>query len=281
MSISTANAYSLASSKSYAGQKDRFTIEISQERPVEIPLGFQPLGISSSGSLVAIAAYFEPAILLAEATVSQGVLNLDQIRWIRGTMWKGSSVRMFPDIFQPGGANRLQNVLIYSPKLLGLTRGPERSIFVIELLDDWKWHHTGKTLLPESGYPLLHSTVMEGDHLFTTESDGSLENWAFCTYQADSPQDLRFISCEKITPWRYLGAHRHDGVLCSIGDVRAESNEGIFMGERLVLAVAGTGVALLNGGESGALVTRHGQSWPGPFNGVPGALIYVPPGFVV
>jgi len=73
-----------------------------------------------------------------------------------------------------------------------------------------------------------------------------------------------------------LGLEMLGDKLVTVADYRAHL-PGLFVGNRMVVSnVRGNGVVLLDGGKSGALVTRYGQGHPGPFNGVPGALIYIP-----
>lgn len=268
------SAYGIAAAKSYAGQQTEFSIRVGKD-PVEIPLGFQPLGINVLGSLIAVAAYFEPAVMLAEVTVLEGVLRFHNVRWIRGTVHDGSPVRMFPDVFQPGGANRMQTALICSPERLGLIRNGERRMFFIERGADSKWHHNGTVFFPDSGYAFVHSAIIEDGHLYTTESDGPLENWVTCSYRFNGSEIQRYFYYA-ITHYRYLGARGANGQFYSIGDVRAKC-KGIFAGGQPISDVPGNGIALLKNGEVGALVTRYGQAYPGPFNGIPGTLVYVPP----
>ncbi len=276
----TAAAYNLAAARSYEGQKDVFSVRIGT-KPIEISLGFQPLGVSIMGSFIAVAAYFEPAVMLARIEVSCDDLRLSQITWIRSVMHEGKPVRMFPDLFA-GGANRMQNAVFRTPDQLWLSRNGDRRIFIVRRQDDGTWHHSSALLLPGSDeHPLLHSVLLGEDprHVTTTESDGPLENWALCSYRLDDPK-LECLS-ESVTPWRYLGARHANGTLYSVADVRAGDKRGIFADKRRILDVPGNGIALLDGGKSGALVTRYGQAYPGPFNGIPGSLIYVPPDCLV
>jgi len=278
---STAAAYKLAAARSYEGQETDFSSHFGT-LPVEIPLGFQPLGISIMGSFIAVAAYFEPAVMLARIEVSCDDLHFSQITWIRGVKYQGEAVRMFPDLFA-GGANRMQNAVFRTPDQLWLTRNGDRRIFIVRRHDDDAWHHSSALLLPGSDeHPLLHSVLLGEDprHVTTTESDGRLEHWTLCSYSLSGPKP-GLMSHEPITPWRYLGARHTNGTLYSVADVRAGDKRGIFANKRRVLDVPGNGIALLDGGKSGALVTRYGQAYPGPFNGIPGSLIYVPPRWLV
>lgn len=260
--------------KSYAGQEISFAFP-AKGGITEVPLGFQPLGISAMGPFIAIAAYFEPAVLLAEVTLGQGgVPHFNSIRWIRGTIAHGKRVRMFPNLIKPGDANRMQTVLMYSPTRMGLIRNGDRQIFPITLRADEKWEHESVSSFSFShgGLDMVHSAVLTDQGLVTIESDEAADHWAVCDYRGKT------VGKRAVPPFRYGIAVRHrDGAIVTVSDYRAKEHGLYFDDKRQVPDLVGNGVVLLDGGKRGALVTRYGQAYPGPFNGIPGALVYVPP----
>ncbi len=270
-------SYAVAQQKSYAGQRTTFTFP-KRRGIVEVPLGFQPLGISTLGSTVgstvAIADYFGPSVMLAELSFQQGAMQFSNIRWIRGTVSYGKGVRMFPNVYEPGGANRMQAVLIYAPTRLGLVRNGNRQIFPIVLRADGKWVHDLVSPFPAGGLDMVHSATFTYRGLVTIESDEKAGRWAVCDYRDKE------VKVRETVPYRYGIDIRSDGAVVTVSDYRAKEH-GLYIGDKLQIpGLVGNGVALLAGGKSGALITRYGHGHPGPFNGVPGNLIYIPPRFL-
>ena len=267
-----ANSYAVAQQKSYAGQQTTFTFPLN-EGIIEVPLGFQPLGISILGSTVAVADYFGPSVMLAEVSLRQGVPHFSDIRWIRSTIADGKRVRMFPDLYQPGGANRMQAVVMYSLKRLGLVRNNDRQIFDIVLRTDGEWEHVPVPPRRLGGIDAITSVTLVPGGFVMLEVDEK----GTCTLRDYRGVDLKE---REIAPNRYGIAVKKDGTIVTIADFRAKEH-GLFFGDKLqVPGLVGNGAALLDDGKSGALVTRYGHGHPGPFNGVPGALIYVPPKYL-
>lgn len=271
--------YLTAQTKSYAGQKDTFSFPLDKGI-VEQPLGFQPLGIAARGDLVAIAAYFEPAVLLAKISFRRARLDM-RLEWIRGTIDGTRRVRMFPDTFEPGGANRMQSVVIFSENRLGLLRNGDSRLFVIERNGD-EWHHDDVIDLPVAGDGMIHSIMLEpNDELITVESHGNMEHWVMLRRTIRGA--IRHIGD---MPKFWYGVARLNKNFLVVPDFRAEYQEEPFPGrghkivkvKESLRSVHGNGIALLNQGNKrkGALVTRYGQGHPGAFNGVPGALLYMP-----
>jgi hypothetical protein len=266
--------YAKAAALSYKGQEQSFSLPIGRIAIASQELGFQPSGIQSFGSLIAIADYFGPAVLLAEASVDGGTLNLRKIRWIRGTIAGKESVRMFPDINPSSGVNRIQTAVIYSGSELGLIRNGERKIFRV-VYRDGKWCHKGETCFPkdDKNYMMHSAALCDDGRLLTIESGGDLKDWRLYEYK----DGHRLLGSDRLASYRYgIAIRKRDRAIFTIGDFRAKQ-KGIFINNALrVPDIAGNGIVLLNDGMDGALVVRYGGGHPGPFNGIPGALLHVP-----
>lgn len=285
MSTMTA-AYLAAMAKSYANQEGGVTIPADQlDRIVEVQLGFQPLGISrrhaESDDDILVAAYFEPAVLSAKVARDEKGLHF-AVNWIRGCNHGIQSVRLFPDVSQPGGANRAQCVF-YGPdgQNVWVNRNGERDFFVLHPPNQQggRWTLVGKVILPlpkPNEHQMVHSaTLTEKGQIITTESVGDLSAWTMERYSFKQDGEIKWEGSSDIAPWCY-GIAVRDGKVWTVTDYRAEqTSHGIYRNnEQVVHGVCGNGIAFLSDGS--ALVTRYGQSYPGCFNGIPGALIYVP-----
>ncbi len=269
--------YEEAQKKSYANQTGGITIPTDELNGiVEISLGFQPLGISSSGNRIAIAAYFEPAICLAEINTDENGMHF-KVSWIRGVNNGISSVRLFPDMLIWGEANRAQTVNFGPNGTLWVTRNADRKFFILTPSDSpgGRWTLTGSITLPEnSGMAYIHSALLlpELDTLYLIESSGDGNEWRLGIY---SSVDDTIIcgSSDAVKPYTYGIGSAKNG-LFTISDFRTEEH-GIYKYGKLVLPdIYGNGICLLPDGS--ALVTRYGQASPGCFNGEPGKLIYIP-----
>ncbi|OGH72374.1 MAG: hypothetical protein A2921_04480 [Candidatus Magasanikbacteria bacterium RIFCSPLOWO2_01_FULL_43_20b] len=284
MSAMTA-AYLAAMAKSYSNQEGGIMIPADQlDQVVEIPLGFQPLGISSrpspdgAGDDVLIAAYFEPAICRALVTRDENGLHFN-VDWIRGVNHGIQSVRLFPDISQPGGANRAQCVFWGPDGNVWVSRNGERDFYVLSPPDkpDGRWTLTSKVILPSDDKgDQIHAGHMDSDGvIYTIESTQSPDKWRRRYYER---RDDRWLQAELgiCATLTYGLAKEPDGTVWTISDFRSNNlAKGLYYENRLVVPdICGNGIAFLSDGS--ALVARYGQSYPGCFNGIPGALVYVP-----
>lgn len=258
-----------------SAEQESFTFP-SEKGIVSVPLGFQPMGISIRGNTLAIADYFDPSVVLAEVSMTEdGVPQFSDIRSIRSTLSGGKRVRMFPDIFEPSGANRMQAVIMYSPTRLGLTRNGDRQIFDIILRADGEWEHEPTpSHLRSGGVDAITSAVLTDDGLVAIE----IANGSICTVR-----DYRGFELKETptVPHRYgIAVRKSDGAFITVADYRAEKR-GLFIGEECrIPELYGNGIALLRDGELGAFVTRYGHAYPGSLGRTPGALIYVPPDYL-
>lgn len=268
--------YEEAQKKSYANQTGGITIPANELNGiVEISLGFQPLGISSSGNKIAIAAYFEPAICLAEISNDENGMHF-KVNWIRGVNHGILSVRLFPDMLIWGEANRAQTVNFGPNGTLWITRNADREFFILTPSDSpgGRWTLTNSITLPENhGMAYIHSALLlHGlDTIYSIESSDDGNEWRLGVY---SMVDGKIISGSNdiIEPYTY-GIGTIDGLL-TISDFRAKEH-GIYRYGKLILPdIYGNGICFLPDGS--ALVTRYGQASPGCFNGEPGKLIYIP-----
>lgn len=182
---------------------------------------------------------------------------------------------MFPDVPQAGDVNRLQTVAMYTPGEMSLTRNGERQLFSIVLSGaDGEWANLFSSPSLPHGLDMVHSAILGEGGFLTVESDEAAKRWVICDYRGGE------VKMREVPPYRYGIAVRDDGAFITVSDFRAEEH-GLYVGDRRrAPGLTGNGIALIDGGKGGALVTRYGQGHPGPFNGVPGALFFVPPKFL-
>ena len=277
----TGAQYHAASAKSFQSAGRELIMPIG-DGITEFECGAQFTGVSIWGTTLAVAAYNQPAVCLLECTVEADRLILSEQK-IAGVMYRkrfrsisSISWRMFRDVLQPMGANRMQTVVMRSDRELGLIRGTERAIHWIEEKADGRWHFKEREALPESGYELVHSAVLFDDgRLWTIEARNGLEEAALCEYESGI-----FIRATPMLLWMYgIAVRKKDDAMFTVTDYRfRDSAYGIYIdGVLTVPDVIGNGIALLDGGKKGAVVVRYGESHPSPLYGKPGAIIYVPP----
>src|SRR3989344_663002 len=247
---------------------------------LEIPLGLQPLGIRSrlggDSDEIAIAAYFEPAICLARVVVKDGKL-IFQTSWIRSVRNGCEDVRMFPRILEPAGANRAGTVNFAADGSLWVSRNAERVFFVMEPPKErgGLWNLVEKISLPENGgMSAVHSALLIPNALRTIEANVALNRWEMHKYSLDGRKVLEPKLVTDLADWTY-GVAFMDTTVYTVTDFRSERPHGVYRNDSCIIpGVEGNGICFLSDGS--ALVTRYGQGHPGCFNGVPGALIYVP-----
>lgn len=281
-------AYEQAMKQSYSMQENSITIPADRlDEVVEIPLGFQPLGISSQGMLnatkVAIAAYFESAVCLVDVPDDRSNGLQMNVNWIRGADHGVESVRLFPNQAYVGGANRcFQAIFDRSNADIWVNRSDREFYRLLSPNQPGgRWRVTEKLVLQEAT-----DGVVRGVHSATFIADGSL----MVIEGTLAAQELRLANYNRSgvpvgtstgdlpgSDFIYgLGNGSPDGLPRFVTDVRCKSTLlGIYQGKRLVVpGICGTGICFLNDGS--ALVTQYGQAYPGPFNGQPGKLVYIP-----
>lgn len=272
---------------SYVNQEGGITVPAEAlNQIVEIPFGgSQPLGICgrriAGGDEIFIASYFEPAICSAKVTRDEAGLQF-KVSWIRSVDYGKKSIRIFPNVFRAGGANRLQTVNTDEFGNLWVSRNGERKFFVFSppVVEGGRWQFTGKVMcLPRSNsrreYSFVHSALLAGPYLYTIEGAVG-ENWKLLHYVVEKTEIVRADLSWPVGEYRYgIGMRPSDSGFWTVTDVRSKEPHGIYRdGELRIPGVEGNGIYFLQDGS--ALVTRYGQSYPGCFNGIPGALIYVP-----
>jgi hypothetical protein len=269
--------YEKLQNKSYANQTGGITIPADElGNIVEIPLGFQPLGISSSGNRIAIAAYFEPAICLAEIRQDENGLHFD-VKWIRGVNHGIRSNRLFPDMLKYGEGNRVQTVNFGPDGTLWVTRNGDfnREFFILTPSDlpGGRWTLTSSLILPKLDLnPTVEAALLTDNAILTVESTfhEDIEKWYTCKYNAGGSQ---LISREETHDYMY-GIACKDNNIVYITDRRSSMELGIYIGDKnIVPEIYGNGICLLEDGLT--LVTRYGQASPDCFS-EPGKLIYIP-----
>jgi hypothetical protein len=280
----SSHPYWRAAACSYANQQGGITVPPEELEDIcWIPLGFQPLGISSQptpvGDTVAIAAYFEPAVCLCRVWRDELGLHFDT-NWIRGVINGVTRVRMFPDMSMPSMANRMQTAVLVGDEIW-ISRNCERTFYVITpgMQINAPWMTKKCFTLPGSG--LVHSAWIDPDcysqmekgpiTLHTMESGPDCKNWTMWSYDIWEGGDIKSHNFTSEYPeWTY-------GLP---GDWGLQSQKGSTPGlqhrtnARVPIDAPGCGCCILSDGAF--LVSHHGQHGTGPFNGNPGYLIYVP-----
>ena len=263
----------------------------------EIPLGFQPFGISARGDMVLITDYFAPAVCLNRVTVDGGVLKFE-VTWIHGALNGITRCRGgFPDMAYPTGANRCCTAF-FAPDGKSVCIGRlDREFFVLAPEDNAQWRIAARVSLPASPeYPFVHSCSLNKhcNVLSTVESNASMDRWYNPSYVWESgndwitrsPQFRQQTLAWDVQPFHYgvdyslrgestLG---HPVLVASSHSVRGENatSPGIFVGGKLAVpGIIGSGICVLPNG--GALIAAYGQEEEGAHKGVSGKLIYVPP----
>jgi len=305
-------AYERAMATSYANQKNHFTIPGSKlDKPIKnfIPggIGSQVNGITSriidGGTEILFPTYYEPTLFALRLTATRfGGLQGD-VMSIRGVNYKNKSVRLFPNIWQPGGANRAQNANLGPNGTIWLTRNGDRKFFVLappknpELPQNTrggKWNLSQIISAPNhdhGGNYSIDSALISNDYrwLYTVEATEDLNNWYFCQYAIDQNMGLARHQKRGIPGWLYgIGVRPGTKGFWFVTDYRSVEYAGVPHGiyccddgynfelkvKVKVKEIYGNGICFLHDGS--ALVTLDGQSLPGYVNGRPGRISYLP-----
>lgn len=267
---------------SYANQEGGITIPTEKlGEIVEIPLGFQPLGISATGNRFALADYFAPAVCLGTVSKDEKGLHI-KTEWVRGAQHGIQSVRLFPDISQPSGANRCQTANLLPDGRLVVSRNCERDFYVFSPPSEPKgrWTLTEKRTLPldEDGrHRFVHSAKFAENEIITIEFLGDIkQGWSVRHY--GFPEITTGSEKAHLPSYRYGIFYGTIGATYewTVTSFETDKPPGIYHGDLRVLTdICGTGLCQLPD-DMGVLVSRYGQGYKGAFNGLPGALIYVP-----
>lgn len=244
------------------------------------PIGLQPLGIASkpvdgTNADVVLADYFFPAFVLIRTNRDDVGLHLKAV-WVRNVQYRGQEIRLFPDIFKRGGANRCGTVN-FGPNGILVSRYDDRQFFSFSPLPDGKWKVKRDISLPpvSDTEGQVHSALLTGNRLYTIESLWTLREWNLNKYRIKNGTVDRIDDPMPLPDWRYgIGQRPSDDSLWFVTDFRSSAKPGIYRGKELVVPnVFGNGICFLPDGS--ALVSRYGLGHPSPL-GVAGALIYVP-----
>jgi len=273
--------YKKAMTKSYSNQENEYFLPDQYLHDVvKIDLGFQPAGIVSdeSRSRIAVCAYFEPAIMLADLVRDDKGLNF-KVSWVRGVDYQKKSIRLFPDIQKDCGANRAQTVNFGPNGELWVARSAGRKIFILAPPKEGeRWRFDGATSIPSAdrNSVFIHSAKLYilANLLTTIESDADLNHWVINNY---SVKDRRLEFIERVCE-----THPHTHGLeiginsyLSVTDYLSPVKHGILLNDRMAISgIYGSGLCFIGSGD--IIVSKYGQNEPGPFNGEPGQLIYVP-----
>lgn len=265
----------------------RFAV-LSSSLVTEIPLWFQPLGIavrqiSPNTQEVAIADYFFPAVHIWTVTRDKGDVILEEKEMISVVQFMDKTVRLFPDIAQPGGANRVQCVLFAPDGNIWVSRSTGKSFFVLGPPQGSRWMLNGQIHLPveHADAMVISAFLSKQGNLFTLEERISPEERgkntiALVQYHGSME---RVLEPERILPKFLYGIGERpdqEGVLWFVTEVDFPGEQGMYRLnlaegklELVVSTIQGNGLVFLADGS--ALVTRFGYNARKP-----GALTYIP-----
>ncbi len=260
---------------SLSGQTGEITFPLDYNKIQTTLIEFQPSGITSEEPKgVVVGDYFFPAILLLSLKEKTPQLLCFAKEWIRTANFDGHSVRLFPDIAQPSGANRLQSVNWCGERLV-ISRNAERSLFVLvpTLLGKDNWAIAERTSLPEvQGYDLgmLHSVLFGNDSLMTIESTIDLSKWYLVNYELGGGEICVSGEPKSLPPWMY-GVGKKPGDEDGLWFVTAATSNqkkasgiyrwkgsGAFPNKPVVSDICGNGICFLEDGS--ALVSKYGYN---------------------
>jgi hypothetical protein len=193
----------------------------------------------------------------------------------------GQSIRIFPNILKSAGANRMQTVNFGPDDELWVTRSADRKIFILSppAREGGRWSLSGSVLIPRVSYNavFVHSAKLSlfGHLLTVIESDAGLDHWGINEY------DVRGRRVKFIRYVHDVSPHVHGLVLRSQSDHYFMVTDcisrkcGVLLDDRVILdGIYGMGLCVIGNGD--IIVSKYGQNTPGPFNGEPGQLIYIP-----
>lgn len=290
MNRKTEQDYWTAAAQSFKWQVKTRTVPVSGTTFTEIPLGFQPFGISAFEDRVLITDYFAPAVCMNRVTVDGGNLTFE-VAWIHGALNGITRCRGgFPDMAYPAGANRCVTAF-FAPDGKSVCVGRiDREFFLLTPEENAQWRITGRVVLPESSdYPFVHSASLgaEEGFIYTVESNAATDSWRTASYDwggennwATHSPKFKAVGRQSILRFQYGIAHLRDEkvLIASSHSTRGENATapGIYVGGKLTVpGIIGSGICILPNG--GALVAQYGQEEEGAHKGKPGALTYVPP----
>lgn len=274
-------AYEQAQAKSYCNQQGGITIPAEKlGEIIEIIMGSHPLGIAhrefDGKEQLVFASYWEPSLCLVDVFQDETGLHLKPT-WIRNVNHGTEIVRIFPGRPQFGDLPRAQTVNFAPDGCLWASRNGDRQFIVLQPPTKARGCWTAIKWLNLPGEGMVHSALLIKGRLITTESTLDLKKWRFCNYFIEQQKDNLFFSlAEKRDepPFTY-GIAKRSGRFWTVTDFRSKEPTGIYEdGEIKVAGIHGNGLCFLKDGS--AVVSRYGHGHPGPFNGIPGALIYIP-----
>ncbi|MDO8499632.1 MAG: hypothetical protein Q7S66_03155 [bacterium] len=278
------DAHRKAHAQSFANQESRRTIPAKKlGRIVRIRMGFQPFGITSSVNAdgtdkVLIANYYGPAIVRTIVSKDEAGLHF-AVNHIRGAE---GSMRCFPDVQR--GANRMQVAVRHPNGDVLVLRNGDDDFYALRLIDGGGFRFEGKfDIAVHKVNQMVHSAAMVGDLLVTIESEikAATADWCRRVYgptEDDQLHPIFGLTGDDVPSarWRYgIAASSDPKKHWTVTDFRSEEKHGVYLGDDLVVpGICGSGLAILTDGSM--LVSVYGESFPEPFNGRPGELVYIP-----
>jgi hypothetical protein len=261
---------------------------------------------------ILIGDYFMPSFFSGVATPDDNGL-LFRGNAVRAVNHGTNSTRIFPMENIPGDLPRCQTINPGPENTLIVTRNADNRIFTLIPPEDpsapttepeSKWDIWGRATIhsTNANTPMMvHSLLPEGHRIITIESSFVLrDDWILCEYEIVNfvigPRRCKIVIAKKkstkIPDFTYGITRAKDGGLLFITDYRSPSEEYIGLKERGVYKgpgvitdnyanemklvrpeVWGNGLGLIG---DGVLISVYGMSEPGPFNGEPGRLVYLP-----
>lgn len=232
MSILT-ERYVQAMQVSYPDQNDELIVPFDRLNDiVEIPLGFQPLGITNqptgpgSPDKVIIADYFMPAFMLAEIWRNEHGLHFKTRRVNSVEVLPGITTRLFLGTPEFSDKDRGQTVIWASDNHLWMSRNGDRSFFVFMPAagKDDKWKLISKFILP--GHPHKDDLMIDSAailkaknkfYLHVVESEDTHGYWYNSCYESRDAKSWKWQNGRESVPWLYgVGISKpNNGVSCN------------------------------------------------------------------
>ncbi|KKW22544.1 MAG: hypothetical protein UY65_C0022G0008 [Parcubacteria group bacterium GW2011_GWA2_51_12] len=299
-----AQVYWQQSARSFELQSKEFSVLLKPNEPTMLSeggMGWQTMGIVSrpredGWDEVALAVYNMPAIWVYRVKVENNFMRMSVHRTHAGVMHGSKSVRMFPNVRDDFGTNRMFTANFFGDGLLYnrgdgqffLSRPPSSGASKWELQEQAFSIDTAEGI----GSALF---VQQRQKLFTIQSPADVDApWSLCEYDYFGGRRFADGKRSPISPYRYglvvdgsdiwtitdvRGTILVEEELRRLGKKRELVLPGIYRGDDLVVSgPIGNGLCFLQNG--GAIVSTYGAEFPGECGlGRPSTLSYLPPKF--
>ncbi len=287
MSVSRDYEDAVRRSKLYAPCEDYVIPPEALSGVVDIPLGFQPLGVASrlcvdGTTELAIADYFMPAVQRFRVWRDGQGLHFGKLPLLDFVTYGLERVRLFPGLAVGTGASRAQTVNFDGQSIV-VSPNYSKQLFRFDLVDTDVWALTGVDELPVSTRPSLHAALLDEGTLRTIEGDAAASSLFLCAYKRTNGWFEVVSKQALVGDFIYGIGVRANGTLLLVTDRRSSFQKGLLVPPSLdgescrVIAVpgfdgTGNGVTVLS---DGAVIVTQYNYVRGLF-GAPGKLVYIP-----